>query len=244
MAACWSLQMSPTQKSVLISLADQANDQGVCWPAISTIVARTCLSERAVRNALRDLEASGLIQSQHRGGTSSSYLITPRQEMPPRHDVPPRQQVPPTPARAAPHPGTTCRLPRHDVPPNRKEPSENRKGTKSKGADAPAVVVPDWIPGDAWTDWVSHRKSLRKPLTPKAAELAIRTLDDLRQQRQSPQAVIEQSIANGWTGLFPLKSQPGAAHAPTHRLSAADRVRENCRISEQRELAQFGFLAD
>jgi hypothetical protein len=242
MAACWPLQMSPTQKAVLISLADQANDQGVCWPAISTIGDRTCLSERAVRNALRDLESAGLIESQHRGGTSSCYVITPRHDVPPRHEMPPRQEVPPTPARGAPHPGTTCRSPRHDVPPNRKEPSENRKGTKSKGADAPLVVVPDWIPGEAWSDFVSHRKSIRKPLTPKAAELAIRTLDELRAKGQHPTAVIEQSIAAGWTGLFPLKTNPGVAHETPGRLSAADRVRANCRRSEERELAEHGFI--
>ena len=52
MASCWQLQgMSASQKAVLISLADQANDDGVCWPAVGTIAARTCLSERAVREA-------------------------------------------------------------------------------------------------------------------------------------------------------------------------------------------------
>lgn len=34
MSQCWPLQgLSVTQKAVLISLADQANDDGVCWPA-------------------------------------------------------------------------------------------------------------------------------------------------------------------------------------------------------------------
>ena len=42
MAACWPLQgMSPAQKAVLISLADQASDDGVCWPGVNTIAART-----------------------------------------------------------------------------------------------------------------------------------------------------------------------------------------------------------
>ena len=62
MSACWELQdMSPAQKAVLISLADQANDQGVCWPSVSTIERRTCLSERAVQDALRWLQATGAI---------------------------------------------------------------------------------------------------------------------------------------------------------------------------------------
>jgi hypothetical protein len=53
--------MPPTQKAVLISLADQANDQGSCWPSIATICVRTCFGERAVRNAVRWLEEQGLL---------------------------------------------------------------------------------------------------------------------------------------------------------------------------------------
>ena len=37
LSACWALSgMSSTQKLVLISLADQANDDGVCWPSVPT----------------------------------------------------------------------------------------------------------------------------------------------------------------------------------------------------------------
>jgi len=43
MSQCWPLQgLSVTQKAVLISLADQANDDGVCWPAVGTIATRCC----------------------------------------------------------------------------------------------------------------------------------------------------------------------------------------------------------
>ncbi|WP_353851269.1 helix-turn-helix domain-containing protein [Microbulbifer sp.] len=53
---CWPLAMSPIQKAVLISLADQT---GVCWPSIGTMVLRTCLTDRAVRKAARELESMG-----------------------------------------------------------------------------------------------------------------------------------------------------------------------------------------
>lgn len=79
MAACWPLQgMSPAQKAVLISLADQANDDGVCWPAVGTIAARTCLSERAVRDALAWLQAAGAVFREYRHNTSTSYTVCPK----------------------------------------------------------------------------------------------------------------------------------------------------------------------
>lgn len=78
MAACWPLEgMSPAQKAVLISLADQASDDGVCWPGIGTIAKRTCLSERAVQDALAWLQAVGLVFREYRANTSTSYTITP-----------------------------------------------------------------------------------------------------------------------------------------------------------------------
>lgn len=77
-AACWPLQgMSVSQKAVLISLADQASDDGVCWPAVKSIALRTCLSERAVQDALSWLQAAGIVFREYRANTSTSYTIRP-----------------------------------------------------------------------------------------------------------------------------------------------------------------------
>lgn len=79
MAECWPLQgMSPAQKAVLISLADQANDDGVCWPSVKTLTDRTCLSERAVRDALAWLQSAGAVFREYRHNTSTNYTVTPK----------------------------------------------------------------------------------------------------------------------------------------------------------------------
>lgn len=78
MSQCWPLQgLSVTQKAVLISLADQANDEGVCWPAVGTIAARCCMSARAVRSAMDHLEAVGLLARDRRFNSSNVYSVTP-----------------------------------------------------------------------------------------------------------------------------------------------------------------------
>lgn len=77
MAACWPLQMSAPQKAVLISLADQANDEGVCWPSVGTISKRTCLSERAVQDAIAWLQKTGMLYREYRQNKSTYYTITP-----------------------------------------------------------------------------------------------------------------------------------------------------------------------
>lgn len=89
MAACWPLEgMSPAQKAVLISLADQASDDGVCWPGVGTIAKRTCLSERAVQEALAWLQAVGLVFRTYRANTSTSYTVSPKNYDPTKAPAP------------------------------------------------------------------------------------------------------------------------------------------------------------
>ena len=77
LSACWSLTgMSSTQKLVLISLADQANDDGVCWPSIRRMSERTCLSDRAIRDAIVWLSESGVLAVEHRYNSSNVYTIS------------------------------------------------------------------------------------------------------------------------------------------------------------------------
>ncbi|MFF6481231.1 helix-turn-helix domain-containing protein [Pseudomonas aeruginosa] len=107
MSACWPLQgMSPAQKAVLISLADQANDQGVCWPAVDSIAMRCCLSKRAVQQAIKWLRGAGIVSVEERQGRSTMYSVTPAAYAPPQEMHPRRKCTPagtaPTPADAAP----------------------------------------------------------------------------------------------------------------------------------------------
>lgn len=72
-----------------------------------------------------------------------------------------------------------------------------------------AIALPAWLPPLAWKDYCEHRAKIKKPMTRRAAGLAIETLDKLRASGHSPQLVIDQSIEKGWTGLFELKQAKG-----------------------------------
>lgn len=77
MSACWPLQMPSSQKAVLISLADNANDEGACWPSVERIAERTCLTDRTVQKCLKWLEERGAIGRQKRHKRSAVYTVTP-----------------------------------------------------------------------------------------------------------------------------------------------------------------------
>ncbi|HEN8594418.1 TPA: helix-turn-helix domain-containing protein [Pseudomonas aeruginosa] len=144
MSACWPLQgMSPAQKAVLISLADQANDQGVCWPAVDSIAMRCCLSKRAVQQAIKWLRGAGIVSVEERQGRSTMYSVTPAAYAPPQEMHPSSKCTPagnaPTPADAAPPPPQDLRptpadaAPRTVIEPTR-EPSGNLLPTRSGSA--------------------------------------------------------------------------------------------------------------
>lgn len=75
MAACWPLEMPPTAKAVLISLADNANDSGVCWPSIPTICKRTCLHRASVMRAISWLTTNHILTVIRDNGRHNSYRI-------------------------------------------------------------------------------------------------------------------------------------------------------------------------
>jgi DNA-binding transcriptional MocR family regulator len=87
MSACWGLQMPPTAKAVLMSLADNANDHGYCWPSLTTISARTCYSRSTVIEAIHWLEAAGLVRADRSNRMKTTYVVSPR-----NYSAPPAKQ--------------------------------------------------------------------------------------------------------------------------------------------------------
>ena len=62
----WRQQLSPTPKLILMALADAANDDGICWPSVSTVATKCCVSVRTVRRVMQKLVDRGLLHSEQR----------------------------------------------------------------------------------------------------------------------------------------------------------------------------------
>lgn len=212
MALCWPLQMPPSPKAVLISLADNANDHGECWPSLSHICERTCLGKTAVINAIKWLESAGLVMADRSNGRHSRYVIDVRaldqQQLFPTEPVREANRF----AKRTGTAGEPNRCARRTTPvreadTNRKEPSR----TKNKSNTPPAAALPDppeWIKREAWDGFVAMRKRIRAPLTDRAAELVFIELRKLAPDHD-PSEVLDQSTRNGWRGVFPLRSANG-----------------------------------
>ena len=71
---------NPLRKLVLIKLADNANDQGECWPSHQHVADQCEISKTSVRNHVKALEKMGLLRVEHRegpkGNSSNLYHLT------------------------------------------------------------------------------------------------------------------------------------------------------------------------
>ncbi len=73
--AVYQMELPHRAIAVYVYLADRANKDGECWPAVSTIATEIKLSEATVRRAIKDLRKAGVIETEQRfrtkGGKSS-----------------------------------------------------------------------------------------------------------------------------------------------------------------------------
>lgn len=209
MSACWPLQMPPTQKAVLISLADNANDHGECWPSIATIAERTCFSERAVQNAIKWLEEIGIVAADRSNGRHTRYVLAPEKYTAnPRSSctptdarrAPPQQLHPaagaPVPPQQIPKPPQEMRLPPQEVPSNRKEPSRTVRSNRQ--AEPAAGDLLQGLPEKLIADFLKVRKAKKLPLTETAVEGLKR---EARKAGLSLEAAVRMCCERGWGGF-------------------------------------------
>lgn len=255
MSQCWPLQMPPTPKAVLISLADNANDQGACWPSISTIAQRTCFSERAIQGAIKWLEEHGALKADRTNGRHTTYVVcpdnyrepaqelrglvavNPRSKCTPAPDAPP-QEMQGTPAGDAPPPRSSCGGPPQEVPSNRKEPSKEPSVNRQIVLTVPEPkfepmkeLLALGVNEQHAKDWLAIRKAKRAPLTLTALE-GIQA-EATKARLPLPEA-IKIACESGWQGFKAEWLKP-------NQRGQAPRATEEQRLADNEEAYRLAF---
>ncbi len=229
------MRLPPTAKHVLRVLADIADDSGSCYPSIQHLMNETCLSNRAVCDAVATLEQSGVLQCSRANGRRTVYQITPENFVEGAAHAPKKAQKPvsevhqcarftsePAAKSSEPAAGVPVNLPQkavsqvhttHQYTSNNT--SGNHQDTREQTRPEPAAPrakksepvhqLPDWINPESWDGFVEMRRKIKKPLTDRAMTLAIGKLEELRRQGQDPNKVLDQSTLHNWQGLFAVK---------------------------------------
>lgn len=211
--------MGPTRKFVAISLSDQANDEGLCWPSVGSLMRRTGLSDRAIQQAIQFLESSGFMHLERREGRSTKFYLTPEAYSPPNEvhpevDSPTPEAGSETPERPSPTPEPRSPIIYKNRQRISKEPTkafmefwERYPGGGSRGA-----AVKSWnkINPDAALE--------------AAISIAIQTQIDERLRAEPGSFVPEWKNASTWLNQQGWLDKPREYKAPKGKLTAVDRV--------------------
>lgn len=210
-------------RGLLIFLLVKPDDWQV---SVAHLTNETAMGRDGVRALIKELMDAGYVA--HRTSKEAGRFAVGCYEVSDKPTKSPQKgsesTVPPEPVKTAPvEPATVPPGPagnplpktqRNQIPKEPKEPPTPRK----RGKEVVALPLPEWMDREAWAAWERHRKGKR--WTDEARNLCIRTLGKLRTEGHDPRAVIEQSIANGWTGLFVVRSA-GGGRAPANERAWA-----------------------
>lgn len=220
MSALWEDgPTDPTEKLVLLAIADHANDEGMAYPSMAGIAAKCSLTERGARGIIRRLEASNWLLTKvggGRGGKSVYHVLTAenRNEKPgmTNPECETRNVTTVNPERDDNKPGTS-------VPPNHqgtiKEPSNSN--------DARVCDILCEVAGrKAAESFVAYRrKSKHKAMTVTAAERLAKKLHKLSQQGYDPDDALGMAEESGWASVEIewYLNRKGPAHGQSPRTA-------------------------
>ena len=197
----WSISsVSATQKIVLLTLADRADENHRAWPSIARLEMDTCLDRKTVMRAIDDLEKIGFLITERGNGSGNKYWLTGVSD---RHETSTKIGTS-TKTGTGPKNGTAPVPKLGPLPVPKLGHESKREPTKNLTS---GFVIPDWINQDAWLGFVASRKKLKKPLTDHAIGLLVVKLERFRANGYDPNAILDNSTMNGWQGVFEPKQQ-------------------------------------
>ena len=96
-----------------------------------------------------------------------------------------------------------------DIKKNKKEKKEKKKTKKEPTQTEIDEVINAYTSNEelktAIIEFVKFRKSIKRVMTTRALELLIKKLDKLANDDNTKIEILNESIMNGWNGIFPLK---------------------------------------
>lgn len=231
---------SSGQRLVLIMLANHCNSHtGQCNPSHKTLAEECCMGVSTLKNHIKRLDELGFLSIIHK---SIDGVSLPNQYMLNLTGV----------GQNLAHGGSEIegrvgqnltdggsesgRGVGQNLATNQELKPRSEPGIKPNTGASAGIVFPDGLDRQAWDAWIDYRKKAGKSLKPVSWPSAMQALV---KHGAHQMAVVDQSIANGWQGLFALK--PGAAttaHADGTPLNKQEALEASNRAVVARFLAK------
>lgn len=168
---------------LMLALADFADDEGRCWPSISTLAQKTRTNPRNVQRMMERLKAKGWVTVELNSGLAGSnfYTLAPRHQRHPRQNATPRHQrqggaasAPPIPPALAPYKPSVEPSENHQI-----IEMEDESDTIEDSEEPPQDEAPTPPPADG---------ARRTPRMPPPRPIALESPRTGREENQPPSA--------------------------------------------------------
>ena len=237
-ATRWAWQQAVTRstdKLVLLSLADRANEAHQCYPSILRLAADTGCNRKTVMEAIRRLEESGLIEASKAWGKGTVYQLVGVAD---RHEKQSQKRDQSQDRdQSQKRDGTGTKNGTGPVPKTGHEPIKNLSRTqkhKSRGEKPKALdwsAIPESARGEPLDDWIEHRKRIKSPITTQTAVTRLaHELQECEQMGIPASEAIGEAIDAGWRGIK-------AAWVENRRSTNAEGKRTGSNGSRARQVA-------
>ena len=219
--------LTPGQKVVLLVLANRANKNDEAWPSIESIFRQSCMSRSGVKNALRGLLEQELLSIKTRHNRANVYRLTLGSESTKGSlsDLQ-EEQGKGQPVTDGGHPETLKRsLTNPLLVTQCPQTIKNHQVTTIE----PKETAQENLNTKAWQEYIAYRREAKHPTLKAVSERKQKSR--MAKFSSAVQAeTVEQTIANGWAGLFPEKVEQQARKSGSD--SFYDRVRKNIALVE------------
>ncbi len=221
-ALAWAFKVSIRPSAVkftLVALAECAHYKtGKIFPSVDHVAEITGQDRKTIISNIAKLEAAGLIHDTgERCGRTGQIKVYAASLTVPETVQFQKRNSSAFPAKES---------QKRDTEPSRK-PSLSSKGKKR----AAAFDLPEWVPLPEWGAFVEMRAAMKRPLTPTAARLTIRKLEQLKGEGNAPADVLNQSTMNSWLGLFEIKAGDEGRHRSSVK-TAVDETRLSAEFAD------------
>lgn len=179
-------------KLILLSLADRADEDHVCYPSISRISSDTGLDRKTIMSGIKSMCDLGLISAKKKHGSGNKYELLGVQN---RHQTSTKNGTG-TENGTSPKNGTTT---------STKNGTRPVPKTGHESINNLPMNLPDYVDHDLFADFWEMRSGMKNiRQTERAMKLLLTELENLRQQGNDPNEVIGKSIRNSWKDFYPL----------------------------------------
>lgn len=207
--------ISPEAKAIYAYLSSMAGSGDSCYPSVETMQKELCMSKNRLMKHMGQLIDSGVVEKlREKSGNiygHNVYRVTHETEV--TNEL--RCNFRAVENEAVEARSVQIRPVENEATNNNNIKNNNINNNINKGKPHKSVKTyfpEDKILNQAFVDYVEMRRQLKKPMTDRAVELAIKKLQELAAIPFSDSIdsglavrILNQSILNSWQGLFPLK---------------------------------------